>query len=72
MNRLADPSNPNPAPIAVGDFVHVLYWCVAGIVVAQREACYGTDNAVEVLIMEDPGTEVVRWYHLEPGEYTIE
>ena len=68
MNRLADPSNP----IAVGDCVHVPHWGVAGIVVAQREACYGTDNAVEVLIMEDPDTELTRWYHLEPGEYAIE
>jgi len=56
----------------VGDWVHVPAWGVAGIVVAQREPCYGTEDAIEVLLMEDPETEVARWYHLEPGEYAIE
>ena len=70
MNRLA--SLQPISRIAVGDFVHVPAWGVAGIVVAQREPYYGAETAVEVLIMENPDTELTKWYHLEPGEYTIE
>ena len=48
-------------------------WRTHGLIVASRHPLYGPDGTIEVLVQCDPEDEAdVCWYHLAPGEYTLE
>lgn len=53
------------------EFIFIPAWNVEGLVIDQEPTQYGHDDAIRVLVMEHPDDEHPRWYHLEPGEYTI-
>jgi hypothetical protein len=55
----------------VGAFIHVPAWQTEGMVIQTRPAQHGTDDAIEVLLQTRPNDPRPRWYHLEPGQYTI-
>jgi hypothetical protein len=58
----------------VGEFVDIPGCKTFGMVVGLENAWYGPDGAFRALVQEYPDQPAhkMRWYHLEPGQYTIE
>lgn len=57
--------------IKIDDFIEIPVWKTFGMVIKDRPASYGSDDAQEVFVQESPEDERGTWYHLEPGTYTF-
>ena len=53
------------------EFITIPSWGVSGMVIDERPATIGGDNAREFLVQYNPNHEG-EWFRLEPGEYTVE
>ena len=58
--------------IQVGDFIEVPAWKTVGMVTGILLPHYGSENVQHILLQENPVSDRVTRYHLEPGEYTID
>ncbi len=56
----------------IGEFLEVPAWNLVGQVIDEAPATYGPDDAIRVLLQADPHRpDRARWFHLEPGHYTV-
>lgn len=54
------------------EYIEVPAHDMRGLVVGQRPARHGSDDAIEVLVQFIPEKpEAARWFHLEPNEYVL-
>jgi hypothetical protein len=58
----------------IGNFIEIPAWKTFGMVIGIEPAWHGSDDAIRVLIQEHPEQRTADciYFHLEPGEYTIE
>jgi hypothetical protein len=58
----------------IGEFIEIPSWKTFGMVIGIQPPMYGSDDAIRVLIEEYPGQRIgdCKWFHLEPGQYTLE
>lgn len=66
------PAPDQAAPNLMCEFIEIPAWNARGMVIAQRPARHGADEAVEVLLQAGPDARArTDWFHLEPGEYVV-
>lgn len=65
------PNNPRTSPVDVGEFIRIPTGRTEGMVVAVRDARFGSADAVEVLLKVRPDDPMPRWYRLEPNDYEV-
>lgn len=54
------------------EYIEVPAHDLRGLVVGQRPARHGSDDAIEVLVQFSPEKpEATCWFHLEPKEYVL-
>jgi hypothetical protein len=69
-NEMTDAAMRNG--IEIGTMISIPAWRTFGMIVEIMHATHGSDDAIEVMVQENPESETARRYHLEPGEYQIE
>lgn len=55
-----------------GMFISIPAWKTFGCISSTEAPTMGSDDAIIVLLQEDPESDTTIRYTLEPGQYTIE